>query len=285
MDEERRPGRADNLILDELTDQLDRTFRLLRGDADQAADLAFAEVRVDTAAEARLLNELAERAPLAHPDRFTDAHRLVMHALEVLDRDGWRRPRLPRLGPLHAPTEWAVEFVAQYVVRSYVSDAVRNLARLYARRESQSEPESKERRVLTRARIQADRLALGFRGGASGLPTVLIGGAAIPVLASLARQFGAVKPGAAVLLGGGGVLFVLFAVLAFVLLQGAGLARRRVTVVGRQPMEALYETIGHCGRPPEDDADTIALVAIGLTAITWFVLPVVLVALATVFRG
>jgi hypothetical protein len=285
VDEERRPGRADNLILDELTDQLDRTFRLLRGDTDQAADLAFAEVRVDTAAEARLLNELAERAPLAHPDRFTDAHRLVMHALEVLDRDGWRRPRLPRLGPLHAPTEWAVEFVAQYVVRSYVSDAVRNLARLYARRESQSEPESKERRVLARARIQADRLALGFRGGASGLPSVLIGGAAIPVLASLARQFGAVKPGAAVLLGGGGVLFVLFAVLAFVLLQGAGLARRRVTVVGRQPMEALYETIGHCGRPPEDDADTIALVAIGLTAITWFVLPVVLVALATVFRG
>ena len=285
MDEDQRPGRADRLILDELTDQLDRTFRLLRGDADQAADLAFAQVRVDTAAEARLLNELAERAALAHPDRFTDAHRLVMHALEVLDRDGWRRPRLPRLGPLHAPAEWAVEFVAQYVVRSYVADAVRNLARLYARRESQAAPESNERRVLARARIQADRLTLGFRGGASGLPTVLIGGAAIPVVASLARQFGTVKPGQPILLGGGGVLILLFAALAFVLLQGAGLARRRVTVVGRQPMEALYETIGHCGRPPEDDADTIALVAIGLTAITWFVLPVVLVALATVFRG
>ena len=51
--------------------------------------------------------------------------------------------------------------------------------------------------MLARAAIQADRLTLGFRGGASGLPTVLIGGAAIPVLASLARQFGAVKPGAA----------------------------------------------------------------------------------------
>ncbi len=285
MNEERRPGRADNLILDELTDQLDRTFRLLRGDADEAADLAFAEVRVDSAAEARLLTELSHRTPLAHPDRFTDAHRLVMHALEVLDRDGWRRPRLPRLGPLHAPAERAVEFVAQYIVRSYVADTIRTLARLYARRESQSEPESPERRVLARARIQADRLALGFRGGASGLPTVLIGGAAIPVLASLSRQFGAVKPGGPVLFGGGGVLFVLFAALAFVLLQGAGLARRRVTVVGRQPMWALYETIGHCGHPPEDDADTIALVAIGLTAVTWFVLPVVLVALATVFRG
>ena len=236
MDEEQRPGRADNLILDELTEQLDRTFRLLRGDTDQAADLAFAEVRVDTRTEARLLSELAERAPLAHPDRFADAHRLVMRALEVLDRDGWRRPRLPRLGPLHAPTEWAVEFVAQYVVRSYVSDAMRNLARLYARRESQAAPETTERRVLARARIQADRLALGYRGGASGLPTVLIGGAAIPVLASLARQFGTVKPGQPILFGGGGVLILLFAALAFVLLQGAGLARRRVTVVGRQPM-------------------------------------------------
>jgi hypothetical protein len=285
VDEDRRPGRADNLILDELTDQLDRTFRLLRGDADEAADLAFADVRVDTVAEARLLRELAERAPLAHPERFNDAHRLVMHALEVLDRDGWRRPRLPRLGPLRTPVEYAVEFVAKYVVRSYVADSIRNLARLYARRESQAEPESNERRVLARARIQADRLSLGFRGGASGLPTVLIGGAAIPVLASLSRQFGTVKPDGPVLFAGGGLLIVAFAALAFVLLQGAGLARRRVTVVGRQPMQALYETIGHCGRPPEDDADTIALVAIGLTAVTWFVLPVVLVALATVFRG
>jgi hypothetical protein len=66
-------GKSDNLILDELTDQLDRTFRLLRGDADEAADLAFARVRIDTTAEARLLSELAERAPLEHSDRFTVA--------------------------------------------------------------------------------------------------------------------------------------------------------------------------------------------------------------------
>jgi hypothetical protein len=65
--EEGSPGRTDKLILDELTDQLDQTFKLLRGDIDQAADLAFAQIKVDTAAEARLLNELAEREPLAHP--------------------------------------------------------------------------------------------------------------------------------------------------------------------------------------------------------------------------
>ena len=285
MDEERRPGRSDSLILDELTDQLDRTFRLLRGDTDQAADLAFAQVKINTRAEAQLLSELAARAPLAHPDRFLDAHRLAMRSLEVLDRDGWKHPRLPRLGPLTGLAETAVEFVAVYIVRSYVSDVVGSLSRLYARRESQSEPESAERRLLARSRIQAERLALGFKGGASGLPTVLVGGAAIPVVASLARQFGAVKPSQSVFLVGGAVLFVLFGALAFVLLQGAGLARRRVTVVACQPLEALYQTIGHCGRPPEDDADTIAVVAIGLTALNWFVLPVIVVIVATVFRG
>jgi hypothetical protein len=283
--DERPPGKRDRLIVDELTDQLDRTFRLLRGDTDQAANLAFADIAVDPRVEAGLLNELSERQPLAHPDRFSDAHRLVMRALEVLDRDGWKHPSLPHVGPVKALLEPAVEFVAQYVVRSYVSDVVRGLSRLYARRESQSAVDSGERRTLARARIQTERLALGYRGGASGLPTVLVGGAALPVLASLARQFGAVKPGETSFLVGGVAFFAVFAFLAYALLQGAGLAHRRIVVVSRAPLQALYETIGHCGRVPEDDSATIAAVAIGLTALTWFVVPVVVIVLATVFRG
>jgi hypothetical protein len=283
--EEQPPGKRDRLFVDELTDQLDRTFRLLRGDTDQAASLAFADIAINSRAEADLVNELSAREPLAYPDRFGDAHRLVMRALEVLDRDGWKHPRLRRLGPVTGAFEWPVEFVARYVVRSYVANVVRQLGRLYARRESQAETMSAERRSLARARIQVDRLSIGYRGGASGLPTVLVGGAALPVVASLARQFGAVKPGEAPFLVGGAVFFVVFAMLAFVLLQGAGLAHRRVLVVSRQPLQALYETIGHCGRVPEDDSATIAAVAIGLTAITWFVVPVVVIVLATVFRG
>jgi hypothetical protein len=285
MSGDRPPGKGERLFVDELTDQLDRTFRLLRGDTDQAADLAFAGIAVDSHTEAMLLTGLSERDPLAHPDRFSDAHRLVMRALEVLDRDGWKHPRLPRLGPVNGLLEPAVEFVARYVVRSYVSDVVRQLGRLYSRRESQSATSSQERRLLARARIQVDRLALGYRGGASGLPTVLVGGAALPVVASLARQFGAVKPGVTSFLLGGGALFAAFAFLAYALLQGAGMAHRRVLVVSRQPLQALYETIGHCGRVPEDDSATIAAVAIGLTAVTWFVVPVAVVVLATVFRG
>src|SRR4051795_10434195 len=86
------PGqlRDDHLILDEVTQQLATTFQLLSGDPDEAAERALAEIGVDTRTEAALLGEIAAAGPLAHPDRFEQSHRLVMRALEVLDRDGWK---------------------------------------------------------------------------------------------------------------------------------------------------------------------------------------------------
>jgi hypothetical protein len=168
-------------------------------------------------------------------------------------------------------------------VRGYVADIVRALARLYARRESQSLTGSPERRMLARARIQTDRLALGYRGGNFPLPTVLIGGAAVPVLASVARRFGALKgAGPIPIIAGGLLLALVFAALAWVLLQGAGLAHRRIHVALRPSLAALYETIGHCGVPPQDESATIAIAAIALTALAWFVLPVAIAVIATV---
>src|SRR6478752_7542708 len=189
------PGQLpdDHLILDEVTQQLATTFQLLSGDPDEAAERALAEIGVDTRTEAALLGEIAAAGPLAHPDRFEQSHRLVMRALEVLDRDGWKHPVLRRLGPFSGAAGGAVQFVARTIVRGHVSNVVHALSRLYARRESQSQTAGAERRVLARARIQADRLTLGYKGGSLPLPTVLIGGAAVPVLASIARQFGAVK--------------------------------------------------------------------------------------------
>ena len=43
----------------------------------------------------------------------------------------------------------------------------------------------------------------------------------------------------------------------------------------REPLEALWETIGACGEPPRDDSMTFAAVGIALTAVAWFVTPVV----------
>jgi len=278
------PGQLpdDHLILDEVTQQLATTFQLLSGDPDEAAERALAEIGVDTRTEAALLGEIAAAGPLAHPDRFEQSHRLVMRALEVLDRDGWKHPVLRRLGPFSGAAGGAVQFVARTIVRGHVSNVVHALSRLYARRESQSQTAGAERRVLARARIQADRLTLGYKGGSLPLPTVLIGGAAVPVLASIARQFGAVKgQGPLLIVPLGVILAIVFALLAWVLLQGAGLAHRRIKVTLDPSLAALYETIGHCGNPPRDDSAAIAAAAIGLTALAWFVVPIAIAIIAT----
>jgi hypothetical protein len=278
------PGQLpdDHLILDEVTQQLATTFQLLSGDPDEAAERALAEIGVDTRAEAALLGEIAAAGPLAHPDRFEQSHRLVMRALEVLDRDGWKHPLLRRLGPFSGAAAGAVQFVARTIVRGHVSNVVHALSRLYARRESQSQTASAERRMLARARIQADRLALGYEGGSLPLPTVLIGGAAVPVLASIARQFGAVKgQGPVLVVPLGVILAIVFAALAWVLLQGAGLAHRRIKVTLDPSLAALYETIGHCGNPPRDDSAAIAAAAIALTALAWFGVPIAIAIVAT----
>jgi hypothetical protein len=278
------PGQLpdDHLILDEVTQQLATTFQLLSGDPDEAAERALAEIGVDTRTEAALLGEIAAAGPLAHPDRFEQSHRLVMRALEVLDRDGWKHPVLRRLGPFSGAAGGAVQFVARTIVRGHVSNVVHALSRLYARRESQSQTASSERRMLARARIQADRLTLGYKGGSLPLPTVLIGGAAVPVLASIARQFGAVKgQGPLLIVPLGVILAIVFALLAWVLLQGAGLAHRRIKVALDPSLAALYETIGHCGNPPRDDSAAIAAAAIALTALAWFVVPIAIAIIAT----
>ena len=197
MSEQKRPPgqrgeRDDHLILDEVTDQLATTFRLLSGDPDEAAERAFADIGVNTRAEAALLGEIAAPgrcAPATASSRAT----------------GWRceRWRCPTAtaGSIRSCAAGAavrrrrigVELVARTIVQGHVADVVRALSRLYARREAQSQPASPERRMLVRARIQADRLALGYQGGGFPLPTVLIGGAAVPVLASASRQFGALQ--------------------------------------------------------------------------------------------
>ena len=278
------PGQLpdDHLILDEVTQQLATTFQLLSGDPDEAAERALAEIGVDTRTEAALLGEIAAAGPLAHRDRFEQSHRLVMRALEVLDRDGWKHPLLRRLGPFSGAAAGAVQFVARTIVRGHLSNVVQALSRLYARRESQSQTASAERRMLARARIQADRLALGYKGGSLPLPTVLIGGAAVPVLASIARQFGAVKgQGPVLVVPLGVILAIVFAALAWVLLQGAGLAHRRIKVTLDPSLAALYETIGHCGNPPRDDSAAIAAAAIALTALAWFGVPIAIAIVAT----
>jgi hypothetical protein len=187
------------------------------------------------------------------------------------------------MGPLTSLAQSAVEFVARTIVRAYVARVIRNLAMLYARREAQAPVMSPERRSLARARIQAERLSVGFKGGGLPIPTVLIGGAALPVLASVARSAGVVKKqGSPVVIALGILLVLAFGVLSWVLLQGAGVAHRRIAVGVTPALNALYETIGHCGHPPRDESRTLAVVAIALTFVGWFIVPLVIAVVLTV---
>ncbi len=278
---ERRP---DEQLLDELTSQLDRTRRLLMGSPEEAAEFALERIGSEDREEGRIVAELAATAPLADPDGFPAAHRLVMRALEVLDREGSRRPPVGRLGPLKPVAEFFVELVANYIVQSFAQGVAGRLRTLYSRREAQSPPGLPERQLLARARVEMDRVAPGYGGGGLRTP-ILIAGAAVPLLASVAQSAGAIPFSSRyVQLGGVGILFVLFFAISSALLRGAAVARRRSRLIMGQPLALLWETIGHAGNPPEDDSATFATVAIVLTAVIWFVLPAVAVVLFVALR-
>jgi len=267
--------RPDELLVDELADQLDRTRRLLTGSPDEAISRALDRIGAETDRETWLGAELAATAPLAEPARFAEAHRLTVHALEILDREGSRSPRVPRLGPLTPLAEATVEFVAEYIVKSYAQSVANRMRSLYARREAQSLPGTPERRDLARARVEMDRLATGFSGGGVGAPIVVAAGAGIPLLASAAQSAGAIPfSSRPLLLSGLGLLFVLFFLLSSALLRGAAVARRRSRLIMQQPLAALWQTIGHAGNPPEDDSSLIATISLVLTAVAWFLVPI-----------
>ena len=72
---------------------------------------------------------------------------------------------------------------------------------------------------------------------------------------------------------------VIFAAVAWIILQGAAVAHRRARLILREPLEALWETIGAAGEPPRDDSLTFATVGIVLTAVAWFVTPAIVAAI------
>jgi len=271
-----QPRRPDELLLDELTDQLEATRRVLTGSPADAAERALGRIGGASEADARLASDLALSAPLAAADRFEEAHRLVMHAIELLDRDGFRDPPVVALGPLRGIARPAVEFVAKFIVRSHTKHVIDDLAKLYAQRESQAEPGSRERHVLARARIDVQRLSPNYSGGGIGAPLLLAAGATLPALASLGQQLGAIDVSARWVLVGVAVPLGLFAVLSWLLLRGAAVARHRSQLVMGRPLAALWETVGRAGDPPEDDSILLATVAIVLTALVWFALPAVI---------
>jgi hypothetical protein len=267
-DEQREEG----FVLDQLTNSLD-TLRLLREDDPQRADVMLEQFGAAGRVESQMLTQLGQRPSLRIPDRFPEAHRTVMRAIEVFDRNAARRPSSLRAGFLTPLVSRIVQVLITIVVRSYQRSVIEHLRTLYALREANSVLGSPEYRMLTVARRQIDRVTEDLTRRTGGLPAFLVGGAAFSLVSSTVQE---VTGSRWVLL----IVAVVTAALAigafWCVISAAGVARRRTRIALDAPLRALYETVGAAGDPPRDKSRDFVVYAVVLLAVAGVVVPAAL---------
>ena len=239
-------------------------------------------IEVTTPREREMLREISRTRPLAQPDRFPQAHRNMAEALESLARHGYHGTVAGRgTGPLRPVIRWGVQLVARYLVVSHVKTLSRRLRNLYVLREVEAVPATDERRELRRARMDAERMVEALETKELAVPAFVIGGVALPLVASIGRLTGVLERTLwAVIVGTVGALVALAA--SWVILRGAALASRRIRLATRGPLQALWNTVGWCGNPPKDSTRTFVLISVGLTVGCWIIVPILVgIALAT----
>ena len=262
------------LTIDDLTDRID-ALRVLRADNPDEAGRVLEELGGRGKPEQDIVDQLAKIKPLWRPDRFEEAHRLAMRAVEVLDRNGARNARMPRIGPLKPIAEWATQQVTRYIVRSHQNTVVDRIRKLYERREANSVWGSPEHVMLRRARINAVQVEGGFKSKALGLPTFLLGGAFLSsIIGALGRAVSNAIHSRVGVIAFTVVAGLILAALSWVVLFSAGVARRRIRLSLDQLLRALYETIGACGNPPRDQSMSFAVFALVFLALSWIVIPI-----------
>lgn len=255
-------------------------LRLLSGD-DEAITSFLDELDVSSPREREMLAELARTSTLARPERFDADHRRAIEALESLRRHGFHGSQAASsLGPLRHVVRWLIELVARYVVVSYVKDVVTAMRNLYWVREMEAPSNSTELKLLRPARIDASALVEIMRSREIGVPSFVIAGLLIPLGATVWRLvtgFTFEHWWVAVLVGLVGVAVGVS--LSWIVLRGSALASSRIRLSAREPLNAVWESVGSCGRPPKDRSRKFVTVSIALMAGVWIVLPAI-VALA-----
>ena len=258
---------------DLLIDQID-SLRVLRADSDEEKGRLLEQIGGKGLVEQEMVAQMSAVKPLHHPDRFEEAHRIMMRGIEVLDRNGPRPAKVPNVGPLRPVAQWLVQQVSRWIIKSHLNRLTGRICGLYEKREANSDWGTREHAMLRRARLDARRVQASASGSALGLPTFLLGGAALTSVASglqsLARIAMDSTLGVSIL--GFITVFVLGA-LSWVALYSAGVARRRIRLSTDQPMKALWETIGAAGKPPRDESYNFAAYAIILLVLAWIVVP------------
>lgn len=265
-------------------DQIDNPIeRLKLLAADDAALSAYLDsLEVSSPREREMLAEIARSQPLADIGAFSVAHRNVVEALESLARHGFRGTGAGRrFGPLRVVIKYCVELIARYVVVSHVRQVSTSMRNLYTLREIQALPGSRERHELQSARFDAERVVEALREREIGVPTFIIGGAILPIFASVGSATGFLQNETlALVIGVVGTILALL--VSWFVLRGAAMASRRIGLATRGPLQALWKTIGWCGNPPRDQSARFATIAIALTVGAWIIVPVfLLIALTT----
>jgi hypothetical protein len=267
-------------LLEEIDNPIER-LKLLSGNDDEIAKYLDA-IEVTSPREREMMYEISRTRPLARPDVFPQAHRNMVEALESLARHGYHGTGAGKgVGPFRAVIRWGVQLVARYLVVSHVRNLSTRLRNLYGLREIQAIPWSEERRELHRARLDAERMVEALQTRELALPAFLLGGAALPVFASLGRITGLFESTLwATVIGVIGMLVALAA--SWVILRGAALASRRIRLATRAPLQTLWSAIGWNGKPPKDSTRTFVLVSVSLTLGCWILVPILVgIALAT----
>ena len=263
-----------NVLIDELSDRLRALRRLSSSDDEAGTSAVLDEFGAKGKVEQDIIKELAALNPLFMPHRFAAAHHMVMRSLEVLDRNGARSAKMPKMGPLTPVGAFLVQLVARFIVRNHQAEVITSIKNLYVRREANSPRDSAERRMLRWARMDAERMLPTLKKNPLGVPTFLLGGAVISWFSSAlgsAIESAKSKIGLLILLG---VLFLILIGVTWAVLRGSAVARNRIRMSLDEPLKALWETIGKAGNPPKDSARQFALIAIILTGVLFILVPV-----------
>jgi len=264
----------DDLTLDSLRSKFS-DFYSLRNTDSARADEVLGELGASSEADREIILELAAPKPIWLPDRFLEAHALVVRALEVLDRNATRKVKGPRLGPLSPIVRFFVELVTRFIVRSHLRTITDELGHLYARREANCMPDDPARTLLRRGRQDMAKIAPGFKRNPLGLPTFLLTGAVLSSLISwLQSAFGVFGSSSTATIIATAALFLFAFLASWVILRGAAVAHRRIGLTIETPLDALYETIGRAGTAPSNQSGLFAVVAIILTLAAVLVVPV-----------
>jgi hypothetical protein len=169
---------------------------------------------------------------------------------------------------------FVVQLIVRVIVRDYERTVMNRLIGIYTRRWAATPPGSREFGMLRLARLETERVSNRLPKSGAGLPTFLVGGAALSGVASAFQALAAQAEHNDVVLVAIAGAFGALALGAFwCILNGAAVARRRTHIALDQPLHALWQTIGSAGNPPRDKSRQFATYAALLFFVAWIVVP------------